>query len=269
MIGGIGGPFRRVNAIARNTFLEAARNRAFLGLGIAAMGLVVASLALANLAISDQKARVLTDFGLFAIALLLVVIAVTMGVILVFQEVDRKTFYVVLTKPIRRYEVLAGKLLGLYGVLAIALVGMSAAWLVALRIQGVPLLPDMAPALVLVWMQAAVLTSVALFFSAFATPLMSGVFTVGFYLIGSSLTVLQDHLSARKGALVTDPTARALARAAVFLLPDLSHFHVGKELVLGIPVGWDYVAAAGGYALGWVLLFFSLAVLVFERRDFT
>ena len=259
---------RRVAAIARNTFLEASRNRAFVGLGIAAAALVASSMALSSLALSDQMARVLIDFGLLSISLLEVVIAVTMGVILVFKEIDRKTFYVVLTKPVRRSEVLAGKLLGLAGVLAIALAVMSLAWVGSLLLRGVPLRPDMAPALVLTWMQAVLVTSIALFFSSFATPIMSGVFTMGLYLIGTTLSVLAELLAARKGALAANPAARIVAETAVAALPDLSVFSLGKELILGIPIGWDYVAAAGGYCLGWVLLFWALAAILFERRDF-
>jgi len=259
---------RRVAAIARNTFIEAARNRAFVGLGLAAMGLVASSMAISGLALADQMARVLVDFGLFAISLLEVVIAVTMGVILVYKEIDKKTFFVVLTKPIRRSEVLAGKFLGLSAVLAIALALMALAWVGSLLLRGVPLRPGMAQALVLAWLQGVLVTSVALFFSSFASPILSGVFTLGVYLAGTTLYVLQDLLTLKKGVLATSDSARAVAKAAVTALPDLSVFDVGKELILGIPIGWDYVAASAGYCLGWCLLFWALASLIFERRDF-
>ncbi len=265
---GLFGSPRRVAAIARNTFIEAGRNRAFIGLGIAAIGLVASSMAVSGLAIADQMARVLVDFGLFAISLLEVVIAVTMGVILVFKEIDRKTFYVVLTKPIRRSEVLAGKFFGLAAILAIALVLMAAAWVGSLLLRDVPLRHDMVQALVLTWMQALLITSVALFFSSFASPVLSGVFTLGVYLAGTSIYVLEDLLAGRKGMLATNEAARAVAKAAVVGLPDLSVFNLGKELILGIPIGWDYVAAAGAYCAGWIVLFWALAALIFERRDF-
>ncbi|HOI12110.1 MAG TPA: ABC transporter permease subunit [Myxococcota bacterium] len=264
-----GGTFRRMGAIARNTFIEASRNRAFIGLGIAAVALVVSSMAISSLALSDQRARVLVDFGLFAISLLEVVIAITMGVILVYKEVDRKTFFVVLTKPIRRVEVLAGKLLGLLGILAVSLVVMGIAWVASLWARDVPVPPDIVQALSLTWMQAALMTAVALFFSAFSSPILSGVFTFGAFLVGSMVPILEELLTLQKGPLATSPGARALAEATVFLTPDLSVFNVGKELILGIPVSWSYVAAAGGYCLAWSALFFALAGLVFERRDFT
>ncbi len=269
MKGFFGGTFRRMGAIARNTFIEASRNRAFIGLGIAAVALVVSSMAISSLALSDQRARVLVDFGLFAIALLEVVIAITMGVILVYKEIDRKTFYLVLTKPIRRVEVLAGKFVGLLAILLLSLAVMGIAWCLSLWARDVPLPPDLVQALALTWLQAALMTSVALFFSAFASPVLSGVFTFGAFLVGSMVPVLQDLLTLQKGALAQSPAARMLAELTVYVTPDLSVFNVGKELILGIPVTWSYVLAAGGYCLAWSAIFFALAALVFERRDFT
>jgi ABC-type transport system involved in multi-copper enzyme maturation permease subunit len=268
MIAAVASSVRRVLAIARNTFVEAARNRAFVGLGVAAVGLVVSSIVLSSLALSDQMSRVLIDFGLFVIGLLEVVIAVVLGVILVFKEIDRKTFYLVLPKPIRRSEVIVGKFLGLQLVLWIALMLMSTVWIASLVWRGADVRPDMFKALPLCWMEAALITAVALFFSSFATPVMSGVFTLGVFLVGRDLYLLQELLGTPKGVLATNEAARAIAKATVHVFPDLSVFNISHEVILDIPVGWDYVGGAGLYALGYVVVFLALAALVFERRDF-
>lgn len=258
----------RVHAVALNTFIEASRNRAFVGLGIAAVGLVVSGIAVSQLAIRDQAARVLVDFGLFAISLLAIVIAVVMGVILIFKEVDRKTFYLVLPKPVRRSEVVAGKFAGLLAVLAVAVVVMGAAWFLSLWARDVPASPDMVKALVLVWLEAALITSVALFFSSFATPVMSGVFTFGIFLVGRCVPLLDELLRAKKGVLVRNPLARWIAGAVTDTFPDLSVFHVGKEVILGVPVGWDYVGGVALYCAGYCVFFLALGMLIFRRRDF-
>lgn len=258
----------RINAVARNTFIEAYRNRAFLGLGIAAVGLVVSSIVISRLAVADQAGRVLVDFGLFSIALLEVVIAIVMGVILIFKEIDRKTFYLVLPKPVRRSEVMAGKFAGLLVVLAASLVIMGLAWFLSLWVRGIELQVDMIKAMALVWMEAALITSVAIFFSSFATPVLSGVFTFGVFLVGRSLVILEELLTARKGLLISNEWARGIADVTVDLFPDLSVFNIGKEIILGIPVGWDYVGGAALYCLGYCVCFMALAMLIFQRRDF-
>ena len=155
MKNGLADSIRRTFAIARNTVLEAIRNRAFLGMGIAAFGLVVSSIALSSLAVRDQAERVLVDFGLAATSLMEIVIAITMGVILVFKEIDRKTFYLVLPKPIRRSEVIAGKFVGLLGVLGASLLLMAAGWLISLQVKGISIPAGVPQALLLVWAQAA------------------------------------------------------------------------------------------------------------------
>lgn len=262
------GPVTRVYAIARNTFMEAARNRAFLGLGIAAIALVVSSMVVSGLAISDQWERVLIDFGLFVISLLEVIIAIVLGVILIFKEIERKTFYLVLPKPVRRTEVLLGKFVGLLAVLGLALLFMSVAWVFALTARKVGLRPDMVKALLLVWMEAALVTAIATFFSSFATPIMSGVFTIGAFIVGGNIDVLRDLLTLKKGVLVTNAFARALAEVTVYIFPDLTAFRVGKELIIGIPITWSYVGATALYCAGYCLLFCALGALVFSRRDF-
>ena len=258
----------RVIAIARNTFVEAARNRAFWGLGVAAAGLVVSSIVASGLAVSDQASRVLVDFGLFAIGVLEVVIATVLGVILIYKEVERKTFFLVLTKPVHRHEVVLGKFVGLLGVLGVALLIMAAAWFVSLWTRGVLLSADMGRALLLSFMEGALVTSVALFFSAFATPVMSGVFTVGVFLVGRNIALLEELLAARKGPLVRSPLARAVAEAAVFIFPDLTRFGVEREVILGIPVTWEYVGACALYCAGYCLFFLALAALIFRRKEF-
>jgi len=258
----------RVGAIALNTFMEAYRNRAFLGLGIVAVGLVMSSIAISRLAIADQASRVLVDFGLFAIALLEVVIAIVMGVILIYKEVDRKTFYLVLPKPVRRSEVVAGKFAGLLVVLAISLVVMGVAWILSLVGRGIEVRPDMIKALALVWLEASLITSVALFFSSFATPIMSGVFSFGMFLVGRSLIILEELLTAKKGMIVQNDIIKTIASFCVDVFPDLSVFNISKEIIVGVPVGWDYVGGAALYSIGYCVFFIALAMVIFSRRDF-
>jgi len=269
MLSEVGGSVRRTLAIARNTVLEALRNRAFVGMGLASFGLIVTSIAISGLAVRGQTERVLIDFGLSTISLLEVVIAITMGVILVYKEIDRKTFYLILPKPIRRSEVLAGKFLGLLTVLAVSLIVMSAGWIISLLARGVTPPVGFIQALVLVWTQAALITAVAIFFSAFTSPVLSGVFTFGVFMVGSFVTILQELLSAQKGMLATPGIARLVAEVAVAVFPDLSVFNVGSELILRVPITWEYVGSCALYCAFYCLLFQAAGALIFQRRDFS
>jgi len=269
MLAEIVGSMRRIIAIARNTVLEAVRNRAFVGMGIAAFGLIVTSIAISGLAVRGQTERVLIDFGLATISLLEVVIAITMGVILVYKEIDRKTFYLILPKPVRRTEVLVGKFAGLLAVLLVSLLIMSSGWIISLLARGVGIPAGIVQALALVWTQAALITAVAIFFSTFTSPVLSGVFTFGVFIVGSSMPVLNELLAAQKGVLAQNMPARMVAKATVALFPDMSVFNVGAELILKVPITWEYVGSCIFYCAAYCLLFQAAGALIFRRRDFS
>ena len=104
--------FGRIWAIAINTFREAVRDRVLLGVLGAASAVLLFSLALAELSLNQQR-RVVLDVGLASISLFSVVMAVFLGSSLLYKEIERRTLYVILPKPIRRHEFLIGKYFGI------------------------------------------------------------------------------------------------------------------------------------------------------------
>ena len=264
---GLGRSLLRIFAVAGNTLREAGRNRLFYGLLGAAALLLVFSVLLSDLALLDQKARLVQDFGLFIIPLLDVASAVLMGALLLYKEIDRKTLYAILPKPIRRSEFLLGKLLGLCGLLALQELALALCWYGVLKLRGGDMTPAIGIALLLSYIEVVFITSVALFFSALSRPVLSGVLTVGVFLIGRVSYVLADLLGAQKSIFSEVPAMHAVGRVLLTVVPDLSTFNVADEVLLGWDVPLHYVTAAAAYGLSWSALFTVAALLVFERRD--
>lgn len=264
---GLAAALGRVAAVARNTLREAGRNRIFYGLLVVAGLLIGGSLLLSDLALVDQKARLVQNFGLFVIPLLTVLTAVILGVVLLHKEIEKKTLYAILPKPIRRSEFLLGKFLGLCLLLAAEMALLGAAWLGVLALRDGAIHAGLLLALALSYLEVVVITAVATFFSALSSPMLSGVLTTGLFAVGRIIYVLTDLLNARKGVFVEVPAMQALGRALVMAVPDLSTFHVADEILLGWTIPTDYVLQAAGYAGSWTALFLLLGVLVFERRD--
>lgn len=260
---------RRIAAVAGQTVREAGRNRLFYGLLAAAVLLLVSSIVLSDLALVDQKARLVQDFGLFTIPLLGVGTAILLGALLLYKEIERKTLYAILPKPVRRSEFLLGKFMGLALLLAGEVALLAACWLGVLSLRGGVITAALGHALVLAYAEVLLVTSVALFFSALSRPVLSGVLTAGVFLVGRVAYVVQDLLGAQKGAFVEDPAMRAFGKVLVAVVPDLSTFQVADEVLLGWGVPLDYVAAALGYGACWTVVFLIGAVLVFEKRDLT
>jgi Cu-processing system permease protein len=261
--------FFRMAAIAGNTYREVLRNRAFIGLLVVAAAFLIFSMALSELARPGEEPRVVMDFGYFAISLFGVVIAIVMGVILLHQEVEKKTIYTIIPKSVHRYEVVLGKYLGMLVILLAELVVMSLIWFLVLWVSDAPISVDTVMAMGLIFLEMMIIASMALLFSAFSSPILSGIFTFGFFLMGRLSYVVSDMLLATKrGFFVDYPVFRPVGQFFAGSFPDLRAFNVSQDLLLGTPIGVDYLLVSGAYAMSYVVFFLAVAVLFFQRRDF-
>mgnify|MGYP001602816117 CR=1 FL=1 len=268
-ITGVGASLERISAVMGNTLREAGRTRIFYGLLAVAILLLFGSVVLSDLALIDQQARLVQDFGLFTIPLLTVLTAVILGVTLLQKEIEKKTLYAILPKPIRRGEFLMGKYFGLCTLLAMEMVLLSLAWFAVLYLRGGSVTIGILSALLLSYIEVVLVTAIASFFSALSTPTLSGIFTVGMFAIGRMSYVVVDLMGARKGVFAEVPAMRTLGRVIVAVVPDLSTFNVSDELLGGWDVPTSYLVPAIGYGLSYAAIFLVLALLVFERRDLT
>jgi Cu-processing system permease protein len=266
-IQGVGPAVLRIGAVAGNTLREAMRARLFYGILAAAFALILGSLLLSDLALVDQKARLVQDFGLFFIPILCVATAVLMGSVLLFKEIDRKTLYAILPKPIRRSEFLLGKFAGLCALLLLELTVLGLAWLGVLTLREGQITPALFAALGLHFVELVVVTAVALFFSALSSPILAGVFTIGVFVTGRVSYIISELLAWNKGVFVEVPAMRAIGKTLVKIVPDLSTFSTADELLLGQQISTEYILAAVQYGGAWTALFLVLAIVVFERRD--
>ncbi len=259
---------RRVLAIARNTFREAVRNKILYSLLFFAVLLILSALALGRLSLHEEI-RMTRDVGLFGIDLFGVLIAIFVGVNLLYKELDLKTVYTILPKPLHRFEFVAGKWLGMLLTLALQMGIMGLVLEVTLAAQGAPLGTTVAKAIWLLYVNVVVITSIALFFSAFSSPFLSGFFALGCFVVGRSVPDIRA-LGASSGG----PLGGALD-AATKVLPNLHLFYpsgaiVGADAlsVHGQFVGAGYLIWTTLYGLGYSVIVLVLAMLIFRRRDF-
>ena len=264
----------RILAVAANTRKEAFRNRAFVVLVILGILLNVTGWALAKLAVASQQVRVIQDFGYFAVSIVGVLTAVLMGVILLYKELDKKTIFALIPKPVLRFEIVLGKFLGLITLLAGLTAFLGAAWLFflwwfdALQVAGHPISGIVLRSCLLMWFEASLITALALLFSGWTRPFLAGMFTFGYFLMGRFVFLIHEHLAATKGALAEPGPMRTLAKVVTYLVPDLQTFNISRELSLGIDVPWGFVFASFGYALSFTAVFLVVGIALFARRDF-
>ena len=261
--------------VAVAVFRESVRDKVFYNLVLFAVLLIGASVLIGQLT-AGQDVKIIKDLGLAATSLFGLFIAIFVGINLVSKEVDRRSVYPLLAKPIRRAEFIAGKYAGLLLTLLSNMVVMSVALYVVLYFlsRGIPMqiqaawdAPALDPALLkaiaLIYLNLAVVTAVALFFSTYSSPMLSAVFTLGVYVVGQFTADLKHF-----DRIVDSPAAIAIARACYYVLPDFSRFDVKLAVVHGVPVSGAYVAATAAYAALYVGALLFGAVMIFSRRDF-
>lgn len=261
---------RRIRIIAFNTFGEAVRNRTFIALMVASLVLILSSLLLAELAVLGQERRIVQNFGLFFISFMGVIISVIVGVILVHKELERKTVYTVLARPLHRWEFILGKYAGMLLILLVEMAFLALIWFGVLLVHDVPLQGVLLKALILIFAELTIVSAVALFFSSFSTPILSGVLTLAFFISGRVVYIIDEMLSSTAtGALFNKaPTLRPIGEFLTRVFPDLSVFNVTKEILLNKEVTNVYVLQSYGYAGCYVAVMIVAAVLFFRRRDF-
>jgi ABC-type transport system involved in multi-copper enzyme maturation permease subunit len=258
----------RILAIARNTFREAVRNKILYSLLFFAVMLILFALAVGNLTLHEEV-RTIRDLGLFGIDLFGVVIAIFVGVNLLYKELELKTVYTILPKPLRRWEFVLGKWLGMLMTLAVQMAVMAGVLAVTLAVEGARFDVPTVKAVWLLFINVVVVTSVAVFFSSFSSPFLSGFFALGVFIVGRSV----PDIRALGGKL--GHTANATLNLLCDLVPNLHLFYpsgaiIGAERVSvhGDFVGASYLIASTAYGLGYSVLVLVLAMLIFRRRDF-
>lgn len=249
-----------IRAIALNTFREAIRDRVLYGLFGFALLMIGSSVALASLSIGQQE-RIIKDLSLAAISLIGVLMAVFLGITLVSKEVERRTLYTLLSKPVSRADLVLGKYLGLAATIAVTVLIMGAG-LALLTLAHGWWTGSLAAAVYMILLELLLLTAIATFFSTFTTPTLSAMFTIGLFILGR-LTGELRAVTARAEGEAVRLTGELLYR----VLPNLSAFNVTGQVAHGQPVGLLEVGLASVYGALYTAAVLTLAVIIFRRRD--
>jgi ABC-type transport system involved in multi-copper enzyme maturation permease subunit len=248
-------------AIAGTTVREAIRNRLLYTLLLFALMLIAAGILLSSLSYVERE-RILQDVGFGAIRLFGVAIAIFVGVGLIHKEVERRTVYTILSKPLSRAEFLLGKFTGLVLTIWMQMAVMIAAFAAVSWSVSAPLGATHAAAFLLIGVELVVMTAIATLFSSFTTPMLASFFSGGMWIAGNLARDLRDI-----GANAELESVRALTRWLYRILPDLESFDLTIEAAHGLPIAASDVWLAVVYGCAYAALVLVLGVTVFERRD--
>ncbi len=255
---------RRAGVVALNTFREAVRDRVLYNLVFFALLMMAAAIAVGQISVGIEQ-TVIVSLGLSAISVIGLLISIFIGVALVSKEMDKRTLYALLAKPVRRWEFLLGKFAGLVLTLAVNTAAMALGLLLVMIYVKHALERSDAVVLVAVYfilLKLALIVALALLFSCFTTPLLAILFTVGLYIVGLYVQELRNL-----PVEVMSPAMSAFTKWLSYLLPNFENFNVMAMAAHGRAVPGALILQNTLYTVVYCTIVLTAAAVVFSRRD--
>lgn len=253
---------QRLVVVAGNTFRETMRDKILYNLVFFAFLLIGASVLLGTLTIGEQS-RIVNDLGLAAINLVAVIIAIFVGIGLVTKEIERRTIYTILARPITRVQFILGKYLGLGIIVAVNIAIMFAMFLATIWLSGNVIYGSLFQAVELILVETLLVMAIAMLFSTFSSSTLSATMTLGLYVIGHLTSDLKGIAEKSQNQLT-----EAVLTALYYVCPNFELLNIKGQAANGVLVEMGYQVAATAYGLLYAGLLLTGACLIFQRRDF-
>ena len=253
---------RNIGIIGRITMLEGARKQVFHVLLLAAVFLIFSSASLAKFD-SHVHMKMLTDLCLVLMFSIGTIIAITITVTGVPGEMEEKTVYPVIAKPVRRWEFIVGKYVGAMGTVAVAVAVMSVTFTFLQLFYGEHLNPAVCYVIPFLFLETAILGAISLCLSTFCSWPLAWFLSVVLYVLGSEKFPLYESLMAHRQS----PFNRLTIGLLYHLLPGLESFNFKDAMVHNLYPPSGYLWQTAAYGLCYTLAMLTLASWSFARRE--
>jgi ABC-type transport system involved in multi-copper enzyme maturation permease subunit len=251
----------KIIAIALNTFRESIRDRVFYSLLFFAVVLILFSMVLSNLTIGEPV-KIIKDFGLGSISIVGTLIAIFVGIGMVYKEMEKKTIFVILSKPLARWQFLIGKYCGLSLTILVEVVVMSIL-LFALCLLYDPQIPwTLLYAIVPIFFEIMLILAIAFLFSTFSTSFLSGMFTLSIFIIGHFTRDLK-----RLAQTTEDVVFQTISTVIYYVLPNLEYLNFKTQVVHHLDISIFEVMLSLSYAMFYTIVVLLMGISIFQRRD--
>ena len=252
----------QVVAIAVNTFKETIRDRVLAVIVVFALLMIVGGIWLGSISLG-QQGRMMQDFGLVAVTAFGLIVAVFVAAGLVHKEVEKRTVFVLFSKPVSRAAFITGKFIGLCGTMGLVLAGMGGflfllVWLVAGDLSGMILV-----AVLMIYVQLLAIIAVTIFFSTLGSAILASVLGICVFVAGQ---LSHNVLSLTR--LGHNAVTEGLSWIVYVIIPNLSAVDVKAGVVGESTLAWSQIGLWTAYLLAYVVVVLALATLVFRRKEF-
>jgi ABC-type transport system involved in multi-copper enzyme maturation permease subunit len=252
---------KNVGYIALNTYRETVRDKVLYNLVLFALVMIGSSYVLGKISVY-QEVKIIKDLGLAAISIFGMVIAIFIGIGLVSKEIDKRTLYSLLPKPISRVQFMLGKYAGLCLTLLVNVSVMTVGLYLLLFLMEEPFDPLLLGAIYLIYVKLALLVAVAILFSTFTSSSLAGLFAGFVYVAGYYSSDLKHFEN-----IVDSTFLPQLTRVLYYLLPNFKNFDVKSQVVAGLNVPFSQLGWATAYGLLYIAILLVASSWIFQRRN--
>ncbi len=252
---------RRIKTLAFGTFKEGVRSKQFLSVAVFAVLMLLSALVMSEMSFSERK-KIVEDVGLTFMVLFGLVVTLYVGMELIFKEIDRRTIYVILSKPVSRKEFILGKYFGLILLVFTHLLLMIITLSILFFFYVGSFELHLFKAVYMTFLELSMIAAVAVLFSSFATPQVAAFSALSFYIVGQSTSIVQGYLMKQSGIF------RVLMSIIFGIFPRLGYLDIKMEIVHRLPVPWTKFLYGTLYAVFYIVIVILISVMIFERREF-
>lgn len=253
---------KKVFSIAGVVYKESIRNRVILAMVIISFILIFLSLFLDPLALGEAE-RIVKDAGLSSISFFSLLIVLFAGTRLIYQELEKKSIHILAVKPVSRDQLLIGKFLGLLFIIYTIVAATGAYLVIILLITKIKFNYTLLLSLLFIAQQFTLLSSATIFFSTFTSPVLSGIFTLMFYLIGYFIKDLQFFIDKSGSAVIS-----TLLKGVMLIFPDFYYSDIKLLAIHNMTVSLNYIIFVIAYLTIYTVLFLYLSTIIFKKREF-
>lgn len=248
--------------IALNTFRELARNKilymiVFFGITLIGFSLVLASLSL------GQSDKIVADFGLAMVEIFGIISVIFIGSQLLFREIEGKTVYLILSKPVKRGDFILGKFLGFSAILFLIILIQSIISTVVFFVAHTPLSFLLFISIGFIYLKLLLLFAIILFFSTFISPILSILLVMGVYIISHSITTMTD-IALRSGNYILYYFSKTL----MVIFPNLEALNIKSLIGSPIVLEPSFFAINIAHVFLYLAVILTFTVLIFNRKTF-
>ncbi len=254
---------RNTLAIAKNTFRETIRDRILLSALFVIIAMILFTLFIGSISL-EQSTRIIIDFSVTAIYALQIFVAIFIGSMLIYKEIERKTFYLILPKPIHRIEMLIGKCLGLTATTTLVTLSSTCVLILLLVVNGETsyILPIILSVFLSIF-EAIILILISMLFSSITSPILAAISTLVMFFVGHSGEMF------RYVFLTSDSTVvEVVTKAIYYLLPNLEKFNMRNDIVHQTMPSLLLIFVTILYAFTYAIFLLFLTQAVFKKKDF-